>query len=263
MPSKRWANAITVFSVKKCRNPQSLPPRMITPRNQPCRRTTGGKFVPGPPGQLSFDDYELETVKEHGDFDDLTKTFTVKTSGLYLLHFSGYYDAIRPSYNYTYDSGASVELMIADPETPFAECINSYAVRSSKLIEYPPVVVSALLPLKAGDKIDAFTNTTRLYQSEDHTYTTRFSGILFSDEFSKRFLPAEEVQAHSKVVGKRLSFILLSCKYRILFYYFFLFIDVADHDTRMLSLLKGNFTHNLLILLFINLNIIPFCYYVT
>jgi len=211
MPSKRWANAITVFSVKKCRNPQSLPPRMITPRNQPCRRTTGGKFVPGPPGQLSFDDYELETVKEHGDFDDLTKTFTVKTSGLYLLHFSGYYDAIRPSYNYTYDSGASVELMIADPETPFAECINSYAVRSSKLIEYPPVVVSALLPLKAGDKIGVFVNWGKLHESS--SFTTRFSGILFTaDEFSKQFLPSEEMQAHSEIKGiTNLIYFLITC----------------------------------------------------
>jgi len=209
MPSKRWANAITVFSVKKCRNP-SRPKPIRTPRNQPCRRTTGGIFEKKFPDQLRFDDYESITVKEHGDFDNLTGTFTVKTSGLYLLHFSGYYAAICGAMIDIYERAphfsSSVNLKIVHSSTSIAESIKSDAVRRSKLIKYPPVVVSALLPLKAGDKIGVFADHTWLHES--HSCTSRFSAILFSDEFSKQFLPSEEMQTHSETKRKELSLVL-------------------------------------------------------
>ena len=189
MPTNKWSNAITIFSAVKCVNPFCPPPKR--PKIA-ARKSTGG-FAPRItpfPGPLSFALFECETAKEHGDFNLRNGVFTVKTSGLYLLHFSGYYE----KYGFSYDAGTGVHLnkYRADGSfiTTIATSIGSGQFRRSKLIEYPPVVVTALLPLKAGDKIVAFTNTARLHETPP-TYTTRFSGILFSDEFTNQFLPSQ------------------------------------------------------------------------
>lgn len=157
--------AVTVFSVEKCLNPRSTPPK----------------------GQLGFSEFEIDVDKLYGDFHLPTGTFTVKTSGLYLLHFSGYYsnklaDAAHDDRSY----GACVELRIDSLPVPIARSIDSDAVRHSNLIEYPPVVVTALLPLKAGDNINAFAHSTRLHE-DSPTYTTRFAATLFTDDYFRDF----------------------------------------------------------------------------
>ena len=197
VPANKWSNAITVFSVVKCLNPYRAIPKNLPPRKPTvkvtARKSTGGyaprHLVPFP-GPLRFSLFECETKTEHGDFNLQNGAFTVKTSGLYLLHFSGYYEESGFSYsprngvvlNKYQDNGLFV--------TTIATFAESGEVRRSKLIEYPPVVVTALLPLKAGERIIAFTNTARLHEAPP-TYTTRFTGILFSDEFTNQFLPSQ------------------------------------------------------------------------
>jgi len=189
MPTNKWSNAITIFSVVKCMNPYCPPSKKP---KVAARKSTGGvapRHYPFP-GPLSFALFECETAKEHGDFNLRNGVFTVKTSGLYLLHFSGYYE--KSGFSYNPDTGVKLNKYQADGSfvTTIATSIGSPGeVRRSNLIEYPPVVVTALLPLKAGDKIVAFTSTARLHDAPP-AYTTRFTGILFSDELSKQFLPS-------------------------------------------------------------------------
>lgn len=201
MPDNKWSNAITIFSVVKCLNPYRALPK-DPPSHRPtvvkltARKSSGGFAPKRPPfpGPLSFSLFESETKTEHGDFNLQKGAFTVKTSGLYLLHFSGYFNKF---YDHSSDGYSNTCVKLnkyqADDDLSFttiATSVESGEVRRSNLIEYPPVVVSALLPLKAGDRIKAFTNTARLHEAPP-TYTTRFTGILFSDELTKQFLPSQ------------------------------------------------------------------------
>ena len=174
MPGKKWENANTVFSVKKCRNPGSV--LRLTPwTNREAKRSTGGAPNFCSPGPLGFSVNETEKKRDHGNFHCPTGVFTVKTPGIYLFHFSGYYHNTRGS-----GHPGAVELKM-NSSTTIAKSIDSDAVRRSKIIEYPPIAVSALLPLKTGDTINAFANMMNLRESSP-TYVTRFTGILLSDD---------------------------------------------------------------------------------
>lgn len=166
-------DAVIVFSAEKCLNPKSPLPK------GPSKKGPSPSLFPYP-GQLGFSQFEISLDKKHGDFHLPTGTFTVKTSGLYMLHFSGYYDTITDDGR---SNGACVELKIDSFPYAIAKSIDSDAVRNSNLIDHPPVVVTALLPLKAGDKINAFAHSTRLHEYHPH-YTTRFAATLFTDESS-------------------------------------------------------------------------------
>lgn len=188
MPRKKNAYGITVFSVKKCLNPIIPLPSTIVPvpMSRTARKSSGGKCGrPLFPGLLGFSAHQSLTKKEHGDFHLSTGTFTVKTPGIYLFHFSGFK-------NDRHDNGY-VELKI-DSSTTIAKSVNtdavehlreteflpSDAVEHLKETECVPVFVSALLSVKAGDKISAHAVRMRLRDAPP-TYTTRYFGILFSD----------------------------------------------------------------------------------
>jgi len=191
MPNKKWENTITVFSVENCRNPSCpLPGTAIPPKmSSTAAKSTGGNHSALFPGQLGFSSYESQSNQDHVDLHLPTGTFTIKTSGLYLLHFSGYYDKIS-TLRHRNSTNGCVELKI-DSSISIAE---SAIAGHSKVTEYlpvlVPVVVSALLPLKAGDKISAFAYKMRLHE-DPPMFTTRFSGILFFDEFSQKLVPSQ------------------------------------------------------------------------
>lgn len=192
MPNKKWTIAITVFSVKNCRNPScplpgsiNMPPTI----NSTATLSSGGQLFPG---QLGFSAYESQSNQEHVDLHLPTGTFTIKTSGLYLLHFSGYYDKISAVRHQQGSSTASVELKI-DSSILIAKSTEWLPDKDENTEYLPvlvPVVVSALIPLKAGEKISAFANKMRLHEAPP-MFTTRFSGILFFDEFSQKLIPSQ------------------------------------------------------------------------
>jgi len=168
MPGKK---AITVFSAnKECFSP------LGSSHKPPWRKSKCGHIFPG---LLAFSNFESHPVEKHGDFDLKTGTFTVKTSGVYLLHFSGYCDGKGMAKDST--RGACVQLRIEGSFNSIAKSIDADSVRRLfKSIEYPPVVISTLVPLKAGQKIKAFANRSWLHEAPP-TYITRFSAILFTD----------------------------------------------------------------------------------
>lgn len=168
MPRKR---AITVFSTKKCHSPLSPNKNPAPWRKSKCSHIF--------PGLLTFCDFDSRPVVEHGDFHLQTGTFTVKTSGMYQLYFSGFCDGKRMAKDRT--RGACVQLKIEGSFNSIAKSIDADSVRRlNKSIEYPPIVISALVPLKAGEKIKAFANRSWLHEAPP-TYTTRFSAVLFTD----------------------------------------------------------------------------------
>ena len=180
MPRKKNEYGITVFSVKKCLNPISPLPSTIVPvpMSRTARKSSGGCGPRLFPGLLGFSAHQSLTKKEHGDFHLSTGTFTVKTPGIYLFHFSGFknYGTIC---EYDRHDNGYVELKI-DSSTTIAKSVNTDAVEHLKEIEGLPVFVSAPLSVKAGDQISAHAIRMRLHDAPPR-YTTRYFGILFAD----------------------------------------------------------------------------------
>ncbi len=184
MPAKKWSNGTIVFSVVKSKYdwyrpiPKELPPRQPDVKVKARKSCAGyNPECPPFPVPISFSLFECETKVEHGDFILEKGEFTVKTSGLYLLHLSGYYKCGIFPCNYS-DCVKLNKYHQADDDdvfTTIAASIESVEVRrkANFLTEFPPVVVTALLPLKAGEKIVAFRDEVRLHEAPP-TYTTRY-----------------------------------------------------------------------------------------
>jgi len=153
-------------------------------------KSSGGSCAALFHGQLGFSSYESQSNQEHVDVHLPSGTFTIKTSGLYLLHFSGYYDKISALRHQQKSSRltASVELKI-DSSISIAKSADLKSKYTEYLPVLVPIVVSALLPLKAGDKISAFAN--KMLHEAPPMFTTRFSGILFFDELSQKLITSQ------------------------------------------------------------------------
>jgi len=155
---KKWANAISVFSVKKslqedCEGPTKL--------------------------GYSLNDTAQNT---NGEFNISKGTFTVKTPGIYLFHISGYYNFIQR----VLESG-SIQLRVNNQQVSSQSFINEfYGTEENEdcSVDFEqdtkPIVLSSFVSLKTGDKVNSFAEDLFLIEKED-VYTTRFSGVYFPD----------------------------------------------------------------------------------
>jgi len=142
-----WANVVPVFSAKRC-------PKKVD--------ISFGNYV-------TYTDYNFATKNVHGNFMLPTGQFTVKTPGIYQLHFNGQV-LIGEGCLFTRAELVVNETVKAASRSP----------SKSNLVLVQPVSLSALLPLKAGDRV-----AVRLVGGTIHvddTYVTRFEGILFADK---------------------------------------------------------------------------------
>lgn len=203
---KQWKNAIPVFSANKCRNPDDLLTPIFRIR---ARKSTGGRRAPRPPrvepGLLGFALIDTASNK-HGTFDLANGKFTVKTAGVYLFHFSGYY--MTNTYR-TIPESASVQLRVngfpvarSASRVPVTfEAKKSDDEEDDDDDEDKPshsVTVSSFSRLETGDVVDCFSDQLYLheedepfdeYSDEDEAIksnnkriTSQFSAFYFSDE---------------------------------------------------------------------------------
>ena len=206
---KKWTNAIPVFSANKCRNPLDLLTSIFRPI---MRKSTGGR-APRPvpkatPGLLGFAVIETASSK-HGTFDLANGKFTVKTAGVYLFHFSGYY--LTNTYKPIPDS-ASVQLRVNGfsvarsasrvPVTADAKKSDNKEDDDDDDDEDKPthsVTVSSILRLESDDVVDCFSDELYLHEEEEpydiyysnkdtviksniNRITSQFSAFYFPDE---------------------------------------------------------------------------------
>ena len=160
-------SSIPVFSVKKCTNPSAV-------KDQSC----------------AFSATDFMTESEHGDFELSTGIFSVKTPGVYQFQFTGHVlstlilnqdiaasnsrfelrvDGIMKAISY-FSSG----LTMSSPNPRYGANTVTF---SSNVTQ--PVVLTALLPLKAGEKVGVYPISGTIQEAEP-AYVTRFSGILVS-----------------------------------------------------------------------------------
>ena len=167
MPTNKWSNAITIFSAVKCVNPFCPPPKR--PKIA-ARKSTGGyaprHLVPFP-GPLRFSLFECETKTEHGDFNLGTGTFTVNKAGMFQFTFTGlvHVSNISPTHQF--------ELMV-DGNSESIAFLNLAGLEAMQ-----PVVISALLQLKVGQKVSIMRVSGGLFQVPK-TRCTCFSSSFFT-----------------------------------------------------------------------------------
>ena len=182
---KKWTNATTVFSTKKCRNPDHL---LTTVFRLTARKSCGGRAPRSPPGLLGFSAIDA-VCNKHGTFDLVNGKFEAKTAGIYLFHFSGYY--AKKTFKPIPDSAC---VLLRVNGCTVARSAPRVYVDAKKSDEPECVIVSSFLWLEEGDEVDCFSH--ELFLQEDPTYeyddedmirgfsniTTRFSAFYFSDE---------------------------------------------------------------------------------
>ena len=108
----------------------------------------------------------MESETEHGEFDLPSGIHTVKTAGNYLLNFNGLVELRAGFRRHQFDLKVNDETVAT-------------SFNDSNSPGYQPAVISALLPLKAGDKVGIFAHEGQLYEDTDSI--TRFFGILLLD----------------------------------------------------------------------------------
>lgn len=141
----RITTAVPVFSVAECTNP-------FAPLNEP----------------LAFSSFDFETKKEYGDFNLSTGTFTVNKAGMFQFTFTGLVyicNVGTPTHQF--------ELMVDDQSESIA------FVNLSGLEAFQPVVISALLQLKVGQKVSIIRVTGGLFEVPK-TRCTCFSSSFFT-----------------------------------------------------------------------------------
>lgn len=155
--SNKWANAVSVFSVKK-----RLPYEDCTSH----------------PIQLGYSSIDM-VQNTNGEFDISEGTFIVKIPGIYLFHLSGY---CRFSECHT-EPGGSIQLRVNGCPVSFQTVTyDDYDSEEHADLEQDPkpIALSTFVSLKTGDRVNSFSEDLHLHEKED-TYTTRFSGVYFSD----------------------------------------------------------------------------------
>jgi len=147
----------SVFSAKICTNPTA----------------TGGT-------SLGFSALDFNTLNEYGDFDLAKGIFTVKKPGIYQFSFNSHV-YVGPTQNVLSASGKAnytrhFELRV---DEAVKALYNTYLYPQNGV--YNPVLISALLTLKSGEKVGVFSVSGPLH--EDTTkYIARFSCIFISDQ---------------------------------------------------------------------------------
>lgn len=141
---KKSSACVPVFSVENCTNPSAV---------------KGESF--------GFSTSLIDAQTDHGVFDLPTGLFTVETAGTYQLNFNAYVKL---------DSAVCSDHLC---NLRVNGKIVAVSYNHSKTLGYQPAVISALLPLDAGDKVGIFAFKGHLYQSA--TFKTRFFGILFDE----------------------------------------------------------------------------------
>ena len=114
---------------------------------------------------VNYELLDMETNTSVGSFDKRTGQFVVHTPGLYLFHFNG----VSHRKQNTYEVVLRVNEM--DRASPY--CSHSSSAFGS-------VAMSALLPLKTGDKVDVFVTVGILDEDKTGWMHNRFSGLLVS-----------------------------------------------------------------------------------
>ena len=133
MSNRNSATCVPVFSVENCVNPSA---------------TSGQSY--------GFSSFVTAANTEHGDFDLPSGIFTVKTPGNFQLNFYSYsYLAVLSASNISH----RVELKVNDKVA--AVSLNQSSVETGG---FHNTVISALLPLRTGDKIGVFASAGKLYQ---------------------------------------------------------------------------------------------------
>ena len=136
--------AVPVFSVVECTNP-------FAPLDEP----------------LAFSSFDFATKNEYGDFDLTTGTFTVNKAGIFQFTFTAlvYVSNISPTHQF--------ELMVDDNSESIA------FLNLAGLEAMQPVVISALLQLKVGQKVSIIRVSGGLFQVPK-TRCTFFSSSFFT-----------------------------------------------------------------------------------
>lgn len=166
---KKWTSVVPVFSVKRCTNP--------TAKNR----------------YFAFAESDFPTKTEHGVFDD--RIFVIKTPGIYQFQFTAH---VRSSTNYHNNNSSAkthhVELHAKNENNSilFATRSTSGSVKNpnhngngkySVSAFYDPVVLTALWPLNAGERVGVFIGDNaengEIYETD--SYVSRFSAILFAE----------------------------------------------------------------------------------
>lgn len=114
----------------------------------------------------------MEARTEHGDFDLPTGIFTVETAGIYHLNFIGHVYLTSSGRDHRFDLRVNGEIV--------AISLNQSAVETSG---YYSAVLSALIPLKSGDKVGVFASRGKIYE-ETGFCKSRFYGLLLLDQSS-------------------------------------------------------------------------------
>jgi len=139
---------VPVFSVLNCPNPQSRLEQFLT-----------------------FSTFGFDTKIEHGDFNLRTGLFTVQTEGKYQFHFNAHTKTGR-------ESRSHIFILKVDEQ---AECVAYSNWISEANKGFSPVALTALLPLKRGQKVGIMFTSGQLFESTIPGYSSRFFGILLAD----------------------------------------------------------------------------------
>ncbi len=140
--------AIPVFSVMRCSNPKPAHWESIS---------------------FAFMDLDIETNIEHGDFDLQTGIFSVKKTGVYDLKFTAHVQTNKWTKSHRIDLRVDgVYKAVSNTQT------------STDNEEHRPIIISAVLPLKCGEKVSIVLVEGGLH--EDQYHVSRFTGVLLAGQ---------------------------------------------------------------------------------
>jgi len=115
---------------------------------------------------IGYAKVDFETKVEHGSFHLPTGIFSVKTAGIYQFHFSGHVATDQDVHTHCFTIRVDgVVKAVFYSHTPTDETW------------YQPVSLTALLPLKSGERVGVYIGVGKLYEGFPQ-FLTRFSGIL-------------------------------------------------------------------------------------
>lgn len=120
---------------------------------------------------FGYSTVDFDTETEFGDLDLTTGIFTVEQPGLYQVNFNSNVYMTSGSFQRSFEmrlNGVSHARY------------NNQVYDSSGYGVYQPVNISALLPLKVGDKVGVFAISGNLHEDASNHYITRFSCLFLS-----------------------------------------------------------------------------------
>lgn len=144
LTNRKLPSAIPIFAVRFCINPS----------------TASGK-------SFGFKTHDFEMKTKHGQLDLPTGIFTVITPGIYQFHFNSTINILRQQSRHFF------QLRVDGVAKA-----TSYSQTASETGGFQPVVISALLPLNAAQKVGVFLVDGALSESGPNL-VTQFSATLF------------------------------------------------------------------------------------